>query len=160
MQISEQCRRLLHREHPFLTNAANFVAFVNQSFEDLNWVGFYLAREDGLWLGPFQGKIACTFIPFGRGVCGTAAERGETIIVPDVEQFPGHIVCDPQSRSEMVVPLIKNGVLWGVFDLDSPLYNRFSKIAPTIQHLVTIFVDAVEMDLPFGVSIPYNRMER
>ena len=91
----------------------------------LNWAGFYLMRADTLVLGPFQGKPACVRIPVGRGVCGTAAERRETVIVPDVHDFPGHIACDAASRSEIVVPLLRDGTVLGVLDLDSPEPGRF-----------------------------------
>ena len=91
----------------------------------LNWAGFYLARGDTLVLGPFQGKPACVRIPWGRGVCGTAAARGETLVVPDVHEFPGHIACDAASRSEIVVPLRRGGAVVGVLDLDSPEPARF-----------------------------------
>ncbi len=93
----------------------------------LNWAGFYLRRGDTLVLGPFQGKPACVRIPVGRGVCGTAAERRETVIVPDVHDFPGHIACDAASRSEIVVPLLRDGTLRGVLDLDSPEPGRFGE---------------------------------
>ncbi len=151
--LFDECRQLLCPTDPFLTNAANFAAWIFHRFSDLNWVGFYLARPDGLWLGPFQGKPACTFINFGQGVCGTAAVQLKPVVVPDVEAFPGHIVCDPASRSEAVFPLIQDSVLWGVFDLDSPVHHRFEPIASLLHRLMRIFVNRVTMDLPFGISI-------
>jgi GAF domain-containing protein len=93
---------------------------------DVNWAGFYFLKGEELVLGPFQGRIACTRIPLGKGVCGTAAQRAETIIVPDVHAFPGHIACDSASASEIVVPLFKDGKLIGVLDIDSPKHDRFS----------------------------------
>ena len=112
--------------HP-LANLANASALLMQGLEDLNWAGFYLAEGRTLTLGPFQGKPACIEIPFGRGVCGTAAETGRTQLVPDVHLFPGHIACDAASRSEIVVPLFAGGALRGVMDLDSPSPGRFSE---------------------------------
>jgi L-methionine (R)-S-oxide reductase len=93
--------------------------------KDINWVGFYLLENNKLVLGPFQGRPACTDIELGKGVCGTAAKELKTMLVPDVHEFPGHIACDERSRSEIVVPILKNGTLWGVLDLDSPLVGRF-----------------------------------
>ena len=112
--------------HP-LANLANASALLMQGLENLNWAGFYLAEGRTLTLGPFQGKPACIEIPFGRGVCGTAAETGRTQLVPDVHLFPGHIACDAASRSEIVVPLFAGGALRGVMDLDSPSPGRFSE---------------------------------
>ncbi len=146
-----ECQSLILPNSPFLTNAANFAAWIFHQFEDINWAGFYLARSEGLWLGPFQGKPACTFIEFGKGVCGTAALQRSVLVVPDVRTFPGHIVCDPISLSEAVFPLVKGNTLWGVFDLDSPKLNRFAALTPTLQQLIRIFVDRTTMDLPFGI---------
>jgi len=109
---------------PALSNAA---ALLWEALEDINWAGFYLRKDDTLYLGPFQGKVACTVIPFGRGVCGTAAQSGEIQLVPDVHQFPGHIACDSASNSEIVLPLIVNGEVVGVLDIDSPSLNRFDQ---------------------------------
>lgn len=104
---------------------SNCAALMWQSMPDINWCGFYLLREDALYLGPFQGKPACTRIPMGKGVCGTAALELRTQLVPDVHQFPGHIACDGASNSEVVLPLLRDGRLVGVMDIDSPLLNRF-----------------------------------
>lgn len=113
---------------PYRTaNLANASALLWQHLEDINWAGFYILEEDGLILGPFQGKPACILIPVGKGVCGTAAIEGKTQLVPDVHQFPGHIACDSASNSEIVVPLYKDGRLFGVLDIDSPLFNRFTE---------------------------------
>ena len=108
-----------------VANMANAAAVIWQYLPDLNWAGFYRLAGDELVLGPFQGKAACIRIPLGRGVCGTAAATGETQVVADVHAFPGHIACDADSRSELVVPIVSNGAVIGVLDLDSPLPGRF-----------------------------------
>ena len=110
-----------------ISNLANASALLYQTLADLNWAGFYLYKNGVLLLGPFQGKTACTKIPMGKGVCGTAAEKGETLVVPDVHAFPGHIACDGASNSEIVIPLYVGGRLFGVLDIDSPLLDRFSE---------------------------------
>ena len=109
---------------PLMANAA---ALLFEALADVNWAGFYLLRGDRLVLGPFQGKVACIHIPLGKGVCGTAAQRDETQLVPDVHAFPGHIACDSASRSEIVIPLHQDGRVIGVLDIDSPLPDRFSR---------------------------------
>ena len=116
---------LLVGERDFIANAANVAAAIFHGMDRLNWAGFYLKRGDGLVLGPFQGRVACVRIALGQGVCGTAAARRETVVVPDVHEFPGHIACDAASRSEIVVPLLRDGRLLGVLDLDSPEPDRF-----------------------------------
>ena len=108
-----------------VANAANLSALIWQGLPELNWAGFYFRKADTLVLGPFQGKPACVLIPMGKGVCGTAAQSGKTIIVPDVHAFPGHIACDSDSKSEIVIPLMRDGKVVGVLDLDSPRANRF-----------------------------------
>lgn len=118
---------VLAGEHDLVANAANMAAVLFQNLPDVNWAGFYFVRDGELVLGPFQGRVACVRISFGRGVCGTAARRRETVLVPDVHLFPGHIACDAASRSEIVVPLIRDGALLGVLDIDSPVANRFSE---------------------------------
>ena len=117
---------VLEGEHDLIANTANFTALVYHGLPDLNWAGVYFLRGEELVLGPFQGRPACVRIALGRGVCGTAAQRRTSVLVPDVHQFPGHIVCDLASRSELVVPLIDGERLIGVFDLDSPLPDRFT----------------------------------
>ncbi len=127
--------KLLHQQLLSLTegvgdtisNLANASALLFHTLEGLNWAGFYLYKEGALLLGPFPGKTACTKIPMGNGVCGTAAEKGETIVVPDVHAFPGHIACDGDSNSEIVIPLYLRGSLYGVLDIDSPVFDRFSE---------------------------------
>jgi L-methionine (R)-S-oxide reductase len=123
--VNQQLAALLAGERNGLANSANTCALLFQVLPGLNWVGFYFLQGGELVLGPFQGKVACVRIALGRGVCGTAAERRETLIVPDVQEFPGHIACDAASRSEIVVPLIERGRLLGVLDLDSPELARF-----------------------------------
>ena len=109
-----------------VANLANASALLNQALRDINWVGFYLRQGDKLVLGPFQGKTACIEIPFGRGVCGTAAIKDETQLVTDVHEFPGHIACDSASNSEIVIPLHKDGAVAAVLDIDSPMVGRFT----------------------------------
>ena len=126
-ELNAQLTGLLAGERDGLANAANTAALLWQGLPDLNWAGFYFLRGTELVLGPFQGKVACVRIALGRGVCGTAAQKRETIVVPDVAQFPGHIACDHASRSEVVVPLVTGGRLIGVLDLDSPRPARFDE---------------------------------
>jgi L-methionine (R)-S-oxide reductase len=126
--LVEQARGLLTGEHDRIANAANFAALVYHGLPELNWAGFYLSQGEVLVVGPFQGLPACVRIPFGKGVCGTAAVTRATQVVPDVDAFPGHIACDAASRSEIVVPLIdRHGALIGVFDVDSPTPGRFDE---------------------------------
>jgi L-methionine (R)-S-oxide reductase len=124
-ELVEQAQSLIGSERDFIANAANLAAFIYMSVPEINWAGVYLIRDSELVLGPFQGKPACTRIALGRGVCGTAAQKRETIVVPDVHAFPGHIACDSASRSEIVVPLVRDDHLYGVLDVDSPMPNRF-----------------------------------
>jgi L-methionine (R)-S-oxide reductase len=126
-EIHAQLEGLLAGETDGLANAANSSALLFQLLPRLNWVGFYFLRGRELVLGPFQGKVACVRIPLGKGVCGTAAERRETLVVPDVHAFPGHIACDAASRSEIVVPLLHRDRVLGVLDLDSPDPARFDE---------------------------------
>ena len=115
-------------EEPFYASAlSNISALIMEVFPNLNWAGFYLAREGRLTVGPFQGKPACIHIEFGKGVCGTAAAEDRTVVVPDVHQFPGHIACDSASNSEIVIPIHAGGKIAGVLDIDSPLFDRFSE---------------------------------
>ena len=123
--LKEQLRSLLSKNDEIISNLSNFTAALKQTFEKISWVGFYLYNGNKLYLGPFQGKIACTSIEIGKGVCGTAAEKKETVVVPDVNKFPGHIFCDADSKSEIVVPVFKEGKLLGVLDIDSAEFNSF-----------------------------------
>ena len=143
--LTAQLQALLSDERDFIANAAQFSAFLFQQLSDLNWAGFYLARGEELVLGPFQGKVACVRIPFGRGVCGVAAATGQTQRVEDVHAFAGHIACDSASNSELVVPLFKGGRLIGVLDLDSPLQARFSAADQAgVERLVEVFVQLTD----------------
>ncbi|WP_062380360.1 GAF domain-containing protein [Pseudomonas abietaniphila] len=143
--LAAQLESLLADERDFIANAAQFSAFLYTQLDDLNWAGFYLNRNEELVLGPFQGQIACVRIPFGKGVCGTAAQRRETQRVLDVHAFPGHIACDSASNSELVVPLVKEGRLIGVLDLDSPSLARFSEADQAgIEQLAAIFLKATD----------------
>ena len=139
--LAAQLESLLADERDFIANAAQFAAFLFHELEGLNWAGFYLNKYEELVLGPFQGKVACVRIPFGRGVCGAAASSRQTQRVEDVHAFPGHIACDSASNSELVVPLVKGGRLIGVLDLDSPRLARFGvEDQLGIERLAAIFL--------------------
>ena len=144
-QLAGDLEALLHGESDFIANAANTAALLFDALPAINWAGFYILRDGALVVGPFQGKPACARIALGRGVCGTAAERRETIVVPDVHEFPGHIACDSASRSEIVVPLIAAQRLLGVLDIDSPRPRRFDEEdARGLERLAAIFLAASE----------------
>ena len=133
-------------ERDGLANAANMSALLFQALPDLNWAGFYFLHGGELVLGPFQGKVACVRIALGRGVCGSAALRQETIVVPDVHAFPGHIACDAASRSEIVIPLTRQGHLLGVLDLDSPLVGRFDDDdASGLKSSVDLYIESSDL---------------
>jgi L-methionine (R)-S-oxide reductase len=139
--LAAQLRSLIEGEPDRVANAANMAALIYHGLPDLNWAGFYFTQERELVLGPFQGQPACVRIPWGNGVCGTAAARAETVLVPDVHEFPGHIACDPVSQSELVVPLIEGGRVTGVLDLDSPKPARFDDADRAgCEHLVQVFL--------------------
>jgi GAF domain-containing protein len=125
--LLRQIKFLLSKDDLLLSNLSNCAAVLKQTFEKISWVGFYLFDGEKLYLGPFQGKVACTKIELGKGVCGTSALKKETIIVQDVNAFPGHIACDDGSNSEIVVPIIKEKELIGVLDLDSYQFNAFGQ---------------------------------
>lgn len=127
-ELLENARALLDASHPAVTTLSNAAALLSGALARVNWAGFYLLEDDGaLWLGPFQGKPACVRIASGRGVCGTALEKNETLVVPDVHAFSGHIACDSASRSEIVIPLRRaDGTPFGVMDIDSPEPGRFT----------------------------------
>jgi GAF domain-containing protein len=145
-QLATQLSSLLAGERDLIANAANSSSLIFHSLPDLNWAGFYLAKDDELVLGPFQGQPACVRIRIGQGVCGAGAAKRETVIVPNVHQFPGHIACDSASNSEIVVPLLKNGKLLGVLDLDSPLVDRFdADDARGLENLVRILLSSVSI---------------
>lgn len=125
--LLQQARALLEPRFGQISNTANLAALLYRALPDINWAGFYFLDGEMLRLGPFQGKPACTEIPVGRGVCGTAVRQGKTLIVPDVNAFAGHIACDSASKSEIVVPLTRNGKVWAVLDIDAPVLNRFDE---------------------------------
>ncbi|HEY5806616.1 MAG TPA: GAF domain-containing protein [Povalibacter sp.] len=127
-EIARELRSLTDGEPDFIANLANASALLFHSLPDLNWAGFYLLKGGELVVGPFQGKPACVRIAMGKGVCGTSAARGETVIVPNVHEFPGHIACDSASNSEIVIPLMRGRELLGVLDLDSPKFGRFDEV--------------------------------
>lgn len=129
---------LTRGESDVIADLANVSALVYDVLPDLNWVGFYLLKGGELVLGPFQGKPACIRLKIGKGVCGTAVAENRTVIVEDVHKFAGHVACDERSRSEMVVPLRKNGEIVGVFDLDSPIVGRFAEIADVIEKTAAV----------------------
>jgi len=139
-QLAAQLSSLLAGERDLIANAANFSSLIFHSLPDLNWAGFYFLKNGELVLGPFQGQPACVRIKIGQGVCGTAAAKRKTVVVPNVHEFPGHIACDSASNSEIVVPIIKDEKLIGVVDLDSPIAARFNnEDAAGLEQLVRIF---------------------
>ena len=143
-QLASQLSSLLAGERDLIANAANFSSLIFHSLPDLNWAGFYFEKDGELVLGPFQGQPACVRIKIGQGVCGAGAAKCETVIVPDVHEFPGHIACDSASNSEIVVPLMKDSRLIGVLDLDSPLKSRFDEEdARGLEDLVRILLSSV-----------------
>ena len=142
-ELEAQAQALLQGETDLIANAANLAALLYHSWPDLNWAGFYFLKGKDLVLGPFQGKPACVRIEMGKGVCGTAAVRRETLVVPNVHEFPGHIACDSASNSEIVIPLIREGRVIGVLDLDSPKFSRFDDgDAVFLERLAGLFVDS------------------
>jgi L-methionine (R)-S-oxide reductase len=142
-RLGSQLRSLVEGEQDLIANAANLSSLLYYSLPDLNWAGFYFHKQEQLVLGPFQGKPACVRIAMGQGVCGTAAQRRQTIVVDNVRDFPGHIACDSASNSEIVVPIIKEDKLIAVLDLDSPTLSRFDdEDARGLNHLIKIFVES------------------
>src|SRR5580658_1390110 len=145
-RLSDQLRKLMHDQTDFLANISNFAALLFTTLPELNWAGFYLLRGTDLVLGPFQGKPACSCIALGDGVCGTAALKRAAVLVPDVHAFPGHIVCDEASQSEIVVPVFKDGHLVGVLDMDSPRTGRFDEVdREQVEHLLRMLMDGTEV---------------
>jgi len=144
-QLLEQARALVYGENDRIANAANLAALVYHALPELNWAGFYLFDGKELVVGPFQGLPACVRIPLHKGVCGAAATQRVTQRIDDVDAFPGHIACDSASRSELVVPLVKEGVLVGVLDLDSPRLARFDADDQAgLEAIARVFVDALQ----------------
>jgi len=143
--LTAQLESLLADERDFIANASQFSAFLYNYVDDLNWAGFYINRNEELVLGPFQGQVACVRIPFSKGVCGAAAATRQTQRVEDVHAFPGHIACDSASNSELVIPLVKDGRLIGVLDLDSPKLARFSEVDQAgMEKMVEIFLRSTD----------------
>ncbi len=124
--LSEQIKAIGDKDLPLISNLSNASAVLNQ-LENINWCGFYIKQGDELYLGPFQGEVACTKIPLSKGVCGAAAREKKTLIVPNVNEFPGHIACSSLSKSEIVTPIIKDNEVKGVVDIDAPIFNRFDE---------------------------------
>jgi GAF domain-containing protein len=146
-QIYAQLEQLLAGESDFFANAANMASLLYHVLPDLNWAGFYFSKGQALTLGPFQGKPACSRIALGEGVCGTAAARNETVIVPDVSKFEGHIACDTASKSEIAIPLLNWGRLVGILDLDSPSPNRFDEEdREGLESLAALFLSSFTTD--------------
>jgi L-methionine (R)-S-oxide reductase len=142
--LAAQARGLLSSEKDVMANAANLSALLYLELEQVNWVGFYFLKGQELVLGPFQGKPACVRIPLGRGVCGKAAESRQTLRVADVEQFSDHIACDAASRSELVIPLVQNGELLGVLDIDSPVTERFSAAdQEKLEQVARVYLESI-----------------
>jgi len=140
--LLKQLESILAIETDPVANMANTAAVLFNGLSNLNWAGFYVLKNGGLVLGPFQGKPACVRIALGKGVCGTAAKTGQTQVVEDVHKFPGHIACDSASKSEIVVPIFKNGAVWGVLDIDSPVLARFGAAEQDFfEQVVQIFTD-------------------
>jgi L-methionine (R)-S-oxide reductase len=143
-RLAGELRGLLAGESDFVANAANTAALIFDALPDLNWAGFYFLKGDELVVGPFQGKPACVRIAMGKGVCGTAAAQRKTIVVPDVNAFPGHIACDTASQAEIVVPLMAHNELLGVLDIDSPHLARFDAgDARGLERLAAIFLESI-----------------
>ena len=148
-QLATQLSALLAGERDLIANAANFSSLLFHSLPDVNWAGFYFVKDDELVLGPFQGQPACVRIKIGQGVCGAGAAKCETVIVPNVHEFPGHIACDSASNSEIVVPLLKDSHLIGVLDVDSPHFQRFDdQDARGLESLVGILLATTNVKAP------------
>ena len=144
--LALQARGLFKDERDAIANAANLASLIFTSLDDLNWAGFYLLKGGMLVLGPFQGRPACVRIEMGRGVCGTAAAKRQTLVVDDVEKFPGHIACDVASRSEIVIPLVRDGLVIGVLDIDAPVAARFdAEDREGLETLARLWLDASDI---------------
>lgn len=142
--IFERIKFVISKSNYMISNLSNISAILFEKLDNLNWVGFYILKENSLILGPFQGKDACTTIEIGKGVCGTAVQNNETILVPNVHEFPGHIACDSCSNSEIVIPIHFNDEIWGVLDIDSPILNRFNEEDKTnLEEIVKIIEENI-----------------
>lgn len=147
--LAQQLDALLTDEHNNVANMANASALLMQELENVSWTGFYTYVDDKneLILGPFQGKVACVHIPVGNGVCGTSFKENKTIRVEDVNQFPGHIACDSNSKSEIVIPISKDGISFGVLDIDAPILNRFSEDdQKLLEEFIKVFENHITID--------------
>lgn len=144
--ILRQIQSLFEGESDFIANAANLSSLLYHSLKDVNWVGFYLTKGNELVLGPFQGQVACVRIAIGKGVCGTSAFERRSVVVGNVHDFEGHIACDSASNSEIVVPLIKDGIVAGVLDIDSPIFDRFNEEdREGLEKIVEVFLEKSEL---------------
>lgn len=144
--VLQQLKGLIEDETDLIANLANAAALLNQFLDEINWVGFYLWKDDELVLGPFQGLPACIRIPYGKGVCGAAVKEKKTMLVPNVHEFPGHIACDAKSQSEIVIPMMTEDEIIGVLDIDSPIFDRFDETDKTyLEKFVEILVDRLSM---------------
>ena len=145
--LFKQVEGLLNPEDPIITNLANIIAAINQTFKNVSWVGIYIIKNEKLFLGPFQGKVACTKIKIGEGVCGTSAMKKETIVGPNVHEYPGHIACDIESNSEIVVPIIYDGTVLGVLDLDSTELSTFDDLDKIwLEMICTLIVNKLKFN--------------
>lgn len=138
--LTQSLPGFITKNESLMTVLSNLSALMSVFIDEINWVGFYIKSGDTLTLGPFQGMPACTLIKIGEGVCGTSAKTHQTVIVDDVHAFPGHIACDAASQSEIVVPIVKNGELFGVIDVDSPIKNRFGKEEKALLEKVAAYM--------------------
>lgn len=146
--LREQIKTMLEGETDVIANLSNCSALLNEALSDINWVGFYLMKQNELILGPFQGKLACIHIPVGKGVCGTAVETKEIQLVKDVHEFPGHIACDSASRSEIVIPMMLRDKIIGVLDIDSPSVARFDELdAMKLEEIVQLIIDGCAWEI-------------
>lgn len=139
--LTKQIQSIINKDLPLITNLSNVSALLN-TLKDINWCGFYLANDSYLYLGPFQGEVACTTIPFSKGVCGYSYTKKETVIVPNVNEFKGHIACSSKSKSEIVTPIIKNNKVVALIDIDAPIYDRFhSEEKVLLEEIASILKD-------------------
>lgn len=144
--LYDQLYSLIENEPDLIANISNVTAFLNQILDDINWVGFYFIDKNELVLGPFQGKVACTRIPLGKGVCGVAALNDQTLRIDNVHEFSGHIACDHASNSEIVIPVHSNHQVIGVLDIDSPSFHRFSKHDQDILEKIVLLLEEALFD--------------
>jgi GAF domain-containing protein len=146
-QLVAQAKALINKDEPIISSLSNISALLNGAFDKISWVGFYILKDSTLYLGPFQGKVACTVIDLGTGVCGTSASKQQTIIVEDVDKFPGHIACDSESKSEIVVPLANNEKVIGILDIDSYKYASFNETDKKyLEEICKLLVDELELE--------------